>query len=68
MICQNMYPICQHHLIESQGPTQRYGRRPFGVGLLIAGYDVYFTKLYIYTKALYLHTSSTSTHKLYIYT
>ena len=26
--------------LESQIPTQRYGRRPFGVGLLIAGYDV----------------------------
>ena len=25
---------------ESQIPTQRYGRRPFGVGLLVAGYDV----------------------------
>nr|UCK81594.1 proteasome subunit alpha type-1 [Arenicola marina] len=24
---------------KSQIPTQRYGRRPFGVGLLIAGYD-----------------------------
>lgn len=24
---------------ESQIPTQRYGRRPFGVGLLVAGYD-----------------------------
>lgn len=24
---------------KSQGPTQRYGRRPFGVGLLVAGYD-----------------------------
>ena len=26
--------------LESQIPTQRYGRRPFGVGLLVAGYDV----------------------------
>jgi len=25
---------------ESQVLTQRYGRRPFGVGLLVAGYDV----------------------------
>lgn len=25
---------------ETQIPTQRYGRRPYGVGLLIAGYDV----------------------------
>lgn len=25
---------------KSQIPTQRYGRRPFGVGLLVAGYDV----------------------------
>ena len=23
-----------------QIPTQRYGRRPYGVGLLVAGYDV----------------------------
>ena len=27
---------------KSQIPTQRYGRRPFGVGLLVAGYDVSF--------------------------
>lgn len=27
-------------LLETQIPTQRYGRRPYGVGLLIAGYDV----------------------------
>ena len=25
---------------KTQIPTQRYGRRPFGVGLLVAGYDV----------------------------
>ena len=25
---------------ESQVNTQRYGRRPFGVGLLVAGFDV----------------------------
>ena len=25
---------------KSQIPTQRYGRRPVGVGLLVAGYDV----------------------------
>ncbi|XP_078741680.1 proteasome subunit alpha type-1, partial [Lampetra fluviatilis] len=25
---------------KTQVPTQRYGRRPYGVGLLIAGYDV----------------------------
>lgn len=25
---------------ECQIPTQRYGRRPFGVGFLMAGYDV----------------------------
>ena len=25
---------------KSQITTQRYGRRPFGVGLLVAGYDV----------------------------
>ncbi|KAJ7348750.1 Proteasome subunit alpha 1, partial [Desmophyllum pertusum] len=24
---------------EMQIPTQRYGRRPYGVGLLVAGYD-----------------------------
>lgn len=26
--------------LECQIPTQRYGRRPFGVGFLMAGYDV----------------------------
>lgn len=26
--------------IESQVHTQRYGRRPYGVGLLVVGYDV----------------------------
>lgn len=31
---------------ESQIPTQRYGRRPFGVGLLVAGYDDLGTHLY----------------------
>jgi len=32
--------------LESQIPTQRYGRRPFGVGLLVAGYDDLGTHLY----------------------
>ena len=27
-------------ILECQIPTQRYGRRPFGVGFLMAGYDV----------------------------
>ncbi|KAJ6665083.1 hypothetical protein lerEdw1_005314 [Lerista edwardsae] len=27
------------HIQETQIPTQRYGRRPYGVGLLIAGFD-----------------------------
>lgn len=31
---------------ESQIPTQRYGRRPFGVGLLVAGYDDLGSHLY----------------------
>lgn len=31
---------------KSQIPTQRYGRRPFGVGLLIAGYDDLGAHLY----------------------
>ena len=31
---------------KSQIPTQRYGRRPFGVGLLIAGYDDLGSHLY----------------------
>ena len=31
---------------ESQIPTQRYGRRPFGVGLLVAGYDDLGAHLY----------------------
>ena len=33
--------INRHSIIsECQVPTQRYGRRPFGVGFLMAGYDV----------------------------
>ena len=44
---------------ESQVPTQIYGRRPFGVGLLVAGYDVCKSKIlstciYIYFKCLYV--------------
>jgi 20S proteasome subunit alpha 6 len=31
---------------KSQIPTQRYGRRPFGVGLLVAGYDEQGTHIY----------------------
>ena len=31
---------------KSQIPTQRFGRRPFGVGLLVAGYDDLGTHLY----------------------
>jgi len=31
---------------KSQIPTQRYGRRPFGVGLLVAGYDDLGSHLY----------------------
>ena len=35
-------------LSECQVPTQRYGRRPFGVGFLMAGYDVcLFSKLIV---------------------
>ncbi|XP_008576084.1 PREDICTED: proteasome subunit alpha type-1 [Galeopterus variegatus] len=30
---------CSDSIMETQIPTQRYGRRPYGVGLLIAGYD-----------------------------
>lgn len=29
-------------ILGMQGNLQNYGRRPFGVGLLIIGYDVYF--------------------------
>lgn len=32
---------------ELQANTQNYGRRPFAVGLLIAGYDVIFLKIKI---------------------
>lgn len=28
------------HFIEAQVNTQQYGRRPYGVGLLVIGYDV----------------------------
>ncbi|CAG2192691.1 PSMA1 [Mytilus edulis] len=31
---------------KSQIPTQRYGRRPFGVGLLVAGYDTQGPHIY----------------------
>ncbi|KAK0053594.1 proteasome subunit alpha type-1, partial [Biomphalaria pfeifferi] len=31
---------------KSQIPTQRYGRRPFGVGLLVAGYDAQGPHIY----------------------
>ncbi|XP_064613150.1 proteasome subunit alpha type-1-like [Liolophura sinensis] len=31
---------------KSQVPTQRYGRRPFGVGLLVAGYDTMGPHIY----------------------
>ncbi|BFZ09667.1 hypothetical protein BsWGS_12706 [Bradybaena similaris] len=31
---------------KSQVPTQRYGRRPFGVGLLVAGYDALGPHIY----------------------
>ncbi|GFO03533.1 proteasome subunit alpha type [Plakobranchus ocellatus] len=31
---------------KSQIPTQRYGRRPFGVGLLVAGYDALGPHIY----------------------
>jgi len=27
-------------ILECQVPTQRYGRRPFGIGFLMAGFDV----------------------------
>jgi len=36
---------------ECQVPTQRYGRRPFGVGFLMAGFDVCLMKYYL-TKLL----------------
>lgn len=38
--------IKKYSISESQIPTQRYGRRPFGVGLLVAGYDDLGTHLY----------------------
>jgi hypothetical protein len=36
-------------LLECQIPTQRYGRRPFGVGFLMAGFDVY-SSIYLFNK------------------
>ena len=30
----------RHHFIEAQVNTQQYGRRPYGVGLLVIGHDV----------------------------
>ncbi len=37
---RSMYVSWPRVSAETQIPTQRYGRRPYGVGLLIAGYDV----------------------------
>jgi len=36
--------------LECQVPTQRYGRRPFGVGFLMAGFDVFSSNLKIKIK------------------
>lgn len=42
--------ICRLLCLELQINTQRYGRRPFGVGLLVAGYDVnYYLDAFIYS-------------------
>ena len=43
---QNKLALLRTLFAESQIPTQRYGRRPFGVGLLVAGYDDLGTHLY----------------------
>lgn len=32
--------ILLSHFLEMQKPTKVYGRRAYGVGLLVAGYDV----------------------------
>ena len=40
LISQSMFSFTYHNaLLESQRVTQRYSRRPFGVGLLVAGVD-----------------------------
>lgn len=33
---------------KAQNMTQEYGGRPFGVGLLIAGYDVFFKSPFLF--------------------
>jgi 20S proteasome subunit alpha 6 len=37
---QNSLMTHRCHSIEAQINTQNYGRRPYGVGLLVVGYDV----------------------------
>lgn len=36
----SLYANEDMHSLEAQINTQQYGRRPYGVGLLVAGYDV----------------------------
>jgi len=36
--------------LECQVPTQRYGRRPFGVGFLMAGFDVFSSNFFFLNK------------------
>jgi len=44
---------------EAQVHTQRYGRRPYGVGFLIAGYDVCIVALLLTTTWLLCHSRCT---------
>jgi hypothetical protein len=40
MLMISLCVILKFVVAESQIHTQKYGRRPYGVGLLVAGYDV----------------------------
>ncbi len=52
-------------LLECQVPTQRYGRRPFGVGFLMAGYDVcLFSKLIVVYRIDLLQEKGTHLYQL----
>ena len=41
--------------LECQVPTQRYGRRPFGVGFLMAGFDVCLENLEVKIEHLFIY-------------
>lgn len=40
ILLSNYWDFLKIEFLELQGNTQNFGRRPFGVGLIIASYDV----------------------------